>query len=148
MGTLDDEVTALPGWGAASLPSAHYSGYLSVRNAHWHYHLTECEEPALAESAPLVLFVAGGPGGSSLSAGFKGFGQLRLDERSLAGAAYEWTGVPQLLRNEYGWARVAHVLNMDGPPGVGFSFHPNPAQRMGWSDQSKAVHSAGNPARP
>ena len=134
------EVTELPGW-AGALPSRHFSGFLEVHAAQWHYHLTEAEveDPA---RAPLVLYCSGGPGGSSFSTGFRGFGQFRLDERSLAGEAYEASGIPQLQKHEYGWTTKYNVLAWECPPGVGFSFCADPAERMGWTDQKTAEHSA------
>ena len=95
----------------------------------------------LPEAAPLVLYVSGGPGGSSFQTSFRGFGQFRLDERSVVGEAFERTGIPQLIHHEYGWTKAANVLTWESPPGVGFSFCPDPADAV-WDDESVAEHSA------
>jgi carboxypeptidase C (cathepsin A) len=81
-------------------------------------------------------------GGSSFSSGFRGFGQLHLDQRGLTGPAYAATGVPQLLRNPLAWSTAANVLAWEAPPGVGFSYCPEEADRLGWTDQRTAADSA------
>ena len=113
---MADEVASLPGWDGP-LPSRHFSGHLPVHASQWHYHLTEATLPD-PTSAPLVLYCSGGPGGSSFATQFRGFGQFRLDERSLEGEEYESTGVPQLLQHEYGWTNAANVLAWECPPGA------------------------------
>jgi serine carboxypeptidase-like clade I len=61
-----DEVTSLPGWDG-SLPSKMYSGYVDVgddKSHHMHYVFIESEnEPS---NDPVILWVQGGPGGSSM----------------------------------------------------------------------------------
>lgn len=61
-----DEVIALPGWNG-SLPSKMYSGYVDVgedKSHHVHYVFIQSEnEPTLD---PVILWVQGGPGGSSM----------------------------------------------------------------------------------
>jgi hypothetical protein len=144
MSTHRDAVHALPGWDGP-LPSANYSGFIEVvrdgKAAQWHYTLSEAEAPMLPEAAPLVLYVSGGPGGSSFQTSFRGFGQFRLDERSVAGDAFDRTGIPQLIHHEYGWTKAANVLTWESPPGVGFSFCPDPADAV-WDDELVAEHSA------
>ena len=65
---------------------------------------------------------AGGPGASSLFGLFVEFGPLLLNEESLHGDAYAKTGVPQLIRNPYGWSRHANLMVVDQPAPVGFSY--------------------------
>ena len=115
-----DAVQELPGW-TGPLPSANFSGFIDVTRdgkvAKWHYTLTEAEAPVQAAQAPLVLYCSGGPGGSSFQTSFRGFGQFRLDDRSVAGDDYARTGVPQLHHHEYGWPKAANVLTWESPPG-------------------------------
>jgi hypothetical protein len=68
-----DEVKSLPGW-EGPLPSKHYSGYLDVglktgekKDIHIHYWLSESE--GSPETDPVVFWMNGGPGGSSLIGG-------------------------------------------------------------------------------
>lgn len=68
-----DKVDSLPGW-AGPLPSAQYSGYLDVplktggeKNIHIHYWLSESENDPSTD--PVVFWMNGGPGGSSLIGG-------------------------------------------------------------------------------
>ena len=142
MGAHPDAVERLPGW-EGPLPSAMFSGFIPVerdsKTAQWHYTLSEAEPPLDPSDAPLVLYVSGGPGGSSFQTSFRGFGQFRLDDRSVAAADKD--GVPQLFHHEYAWTKAANVLSWESPPGVGFSFCPDPADAV-WDDETVAVHSA------
>ena len=142
MGAHPDAVERLPGW-EGPLPSAMFSGFIPVerdgKTAQWHYTLSESEAPLDPSDAPLVLYVSGGPGGSSFQTSFRGFGQFRLDDRSVAAADKD--GVPQLFHHEYAWTKAANVLSWESPPGVGFSFCPDPADAV-WDDETVAVHSA------
>ena len=74
-----DEVTALPGWEHKPLPSRLFSGYVRLEKGHnMHYVFAESENnPA---QAPVVLWVQGGPGGSSLEGMFT---EVRLCTHSL-----------------------------------------------------------------
>lgn len=67
-------VTSLPGWNA-DLPSKHYSGYVDVSQGRMHYVFAKSENENCDHIAgrrnsdqdvPLVLWVQGGPGCSSL----------------------------------------------------------------------------------
>ena len=68
-----NEVKSLPGW-EGPLPSKHYSGYLDVglktgdtKDIHIHYWLSESE--GSPDTDPVVFWMNGGPGGSSLIGG-------------------------------------------------------------------------------
>ena len=75
-----DEVTSLPGW-SGPLPSRHWSGFLPTApgsNRSLHYYFAESEgDPA---TDPVVLWVQGGPGGSSMEGFFTEVGPFSLNE--------------------------------------------------------------------
>eukprot|EP01052_Picozoa_sp_SAG31_P026349 SAG31_NODE_2382_length_5827_cov_1.421962_4_plen_319_part_00 len=120
-----DEVTSLPGWesksGPLSLPSKHFSGYLPVGSddddRHLHYYHIEAETDP--DKAPLLLWLNGGPGSSSLFGMFTEVGQLVFNHDSLSG---NLTRAPRLYRNPESWTTVANMLFLESPVGVGWSY--------------------------
>ena len=116
-----DKVTSLPGYDG-DLPSTHYSGYLPVgeisgTKGHLHYWLIESEsDPA---NDPIVLWLNGGPGSSSLIGLLTENGQIATNDASLT---EQIDGVPQVFYNEYAWTTKANMLYLESPKGVGFSY--------------------------
>ncbi|KAM1082945.1 hypothetical protein ACFX19_021817 [Malus domestica] len=106
---LLDRITGLPGQPPVGFQQ--YSGYVTVdekKQKALFYYLAEAEiDPA---SKPLVLWLNGGPGCSSLGVGaFSENGPFR----------------PQgevLVRNEHSWNTEANMLYLETPIGVGFSY--------------------------
>eukprot|EP00658_Telonema_sp_P-2_P044757 TRINITY_DN3265_c0_g1_i4.p1 TRINITY_DN3265_c0_g1~~TRINITY_DN3265_c0_g1_i4.p1 ORF type:complete len:503 (+),score=127.77 TRINITY_DN3265_c0_g1_i4:200-1708(+) len=85
------------------------SGYLPVNGKslfHW-YH----ESTSSAETKPVVLWLNGGPGCSSLGGMFTENGPYVLDAEQ------------QISFNPYSWNKPANMLYIEQPAGVGFS-HP------------------------
>ncbi|KAK1271945.1 Serine carboxypeptidase-like 45 [Acorus gramineus] len=104
-----DEITTLPGQPQISFQQ--YSGYITVdqkRQRALFYYFVEAElEPS---SKPLVLWLNGGPGCSSLGVGaFSENGPFRPSG-------------DKLIRNENSWNREANMLYLETPAGVGFSY--------------------------
>ncbi|KAG2683640.1 hypothetical protein I3843_10G041800 [Carya illinoinensis] len=108
----DDKVVSLPGQPQVSFQQ--YAGYITVdekQQRDLFYYFVEAEtEPA---SKPLVLWLNGGPGCSSVGAGafcehgpFKPSGDI-------------------LVRNDYSWNKEANMLYLESPAGVGFSYSTN-----------------------
>ncbi|KAF8378062.1 hypothetical protein HHK36_029396 [Tetracentron sinense] len=107
--SLSDKITELPGQPQVSFQQ--FSGYVNVdkkKQRALFYYFAEAEiDPA---SKPLVLWLNGGPGCSSLGVGaFSENGPFRPSGEIL-------------VRNEYSWNREANMLYLETPIGVGFSF--------------------------
>lgn len=114
-----DQVTALPGWNKP-LPSKHYSGLLPVLNgkAYLHYWLIESENNPSTD--PLVVWLNGGPGSSSLIGLLTENGQFLTNDNSVGP-----DGNISLIYNPYSWSQVANILYVEQPKGVGFSYCVN-----------------------
>ena len=109
-GSSSDEVTQLPGW-SGDFCWKHYSGYLNASSDHqlfYWYH----EAVTDAESKPLVLWLNGGPGCSSLGGMFTELGPFVLDADL------------NVTLNPYSFNKAANIIFIEQPAGVGFS-HPN-----------------------
>ena len=137
-GAVSDKVAALPGW-AAALPSAHFSGYLPVANGEkmLHYYLQEADTDP--KNKPLVLWMNGGPGASSMIGAFTELGQLIFNRDSASTASTEGGSAPTLFRNPYSWTTSANVLYLESPAGVGYSYCVDPENKCSNTDNSSAV---------
>ena len=103
-----DLVQSLPLTDFTSLPFCMFSGTVDISaNKSIFYWLTESEQNAA--SAPLVLWFNGGPGCSSMAGMFTELGPFYPQQNG------------SLARNAFSWNRVANVLYVDSPAGVGFS---------------------------
>jgi len=107
---LADRVGYLPGWGEPHFGM--YAGYVTVNEAAGRalfYVMAEAMEQP--ESAPVLLWLNGGPGCSSLG----GF----LSE---LGPYFPQTVEGMLQSNPYSWNRQATVIFLESPAFVGFSY--------------------------
>ncbi|XLS81933.1 hypothetical protein HN51_047764 [Arachis hypogaea] len=107
-----DKVTNLPGQPPVKFQQ--YAGYITVdekQQRSLFYYFAEAQvEPA---SKPLVLWLNGGPGCSSVGAGaFVEHGPFKPSENVL-------------LKNDYSWNQEANMLYLESPAGVGFSYSAN-----------------------
>ncbi|XP_041059999.1 lysosomal protective protein isoform X3 [Carcharodon carcharias] len=104
-----DEVVYLPG--LAKQPRfKQYSGYLNTsENIHLHYWFVESQ--GHPENDPVVLWLNGGPGCSSLDGLLNEHGPflIQADGKTLH-------------YNPYSWNLIANVLYLESPAGVGFSY--------------------------
>jgi carboxypeptidase C (cathepsin A) len=119
-----DRVTSLPGFNGV-LPTTHYSGLIPVGTlsgtaGHLHYWFIESENDP--SNDPVVLWLNGGPGSSSLIGLLTENGQIMTNDDSLTNPI---DGVPQVFYNKYGWTTKANMLYLESPKGVGFSFCDN-----------------------
>uniref|UniRef100_A0A8C2WNL8 Carboxypeptidase n=1 Tax=Cyclopterus lumpus TaxID=8103 RepID=A0A8C2WNL8_CYCLU len=104
-----DEVAYLPG--LQKQPSfKQYSGYLSVADGkHLHYWFVASQKDP--SSDPVVLWLNGGPGCSSLDGLLTEHGPFLIQDD---GATLQY--------NEYSWNKIANMLYLESPAGVGFSY--------------------------
>ncbi|URE18447.1 Serine carboxypeptidase [Musa troglodytarum] len=108
-----DLVSRLPGQPEVSFQQ--YSGYVTVSESHgralfyWFFEATQD-----VEKKPLLLWLNGGPGCSSI-----GYGAVEE-----LGPFLMQKGVPELGLNEYSWnkGKQANLLFLESPFGVGFSY--------------------------
>eukprot|EP00257_Ricinus_communis_P003060 XP_002514833.2 serine carboxypeptidase-like 20 [Ricinus communis] len=114
-------VTHLPGFNG-TFPSKHYSGYVNVTvnvnsRKNLFYYFVESERDATKD--PVVLWLNGGPGCSSLDGFVYEHGPFDFEAGNQEG------DLPTLHLNQYSWSKVASVIYLDSPAGVGFSFAQN-----------------------
>ncbi|KAK4252977.1 hypothetical protein QN277_010821 [Acacia crassicarpa] len=109
-----DRITELPGQ-PKNVGFAQYSGYVTVNKESGRalfYWLTEASTNRGPKSRPLLLWLNGGPGCSSIAYGASeeiGPFRIRPDGTSL-------------YSNPYAWNKLANILFLDSPAGVGFSY--------------------------
>ncbi|KAL0833850.1 hypothetical protein Bca101_085739 [Brassica carinata] len=107
-----DKVSKLPGQNF-NVNFAHYSGFVTTNEklgrALFYWLFEAAEDPA---SKPLVLWLNGGPGCSSV-----GFG-----EAEEIGPFHINPDGKTLYLNQYSWNQAANILFLDAPVGVGFSY--------------------------
>ncbi|KAF3334449.1 serine carboxypeptidase-like 45 [Carex littledalei] len=112
-----EKITRLPGQPQVSFEQ--HSGYIEVgdnelsKKRALFYYFVEAEMDPVAK--PLVLWLNGGPGCSSLGVGaFSENGPFRPSGQNL-------------VRNEYSWNKEANMLYLETPAGVGFSYSMDPS---------------------
>jgi cathepsin A (carboxypeptidase C) len=112
---LDDAVVELPGFGVP--PSPQYSGFLDATaadpEAGVHLHYWFAATTSTNKDAPVILWLNGGPGSSSV------LGMLQENGPLLINA----TG--GLTENPHSWTKVANLVILESPSGVGYSYCAN-----------------------
>ncbi|XP_041047736.1 cathepsin A-like [Carcharodon carcharias] len=104
-----DEVLSLPGL-STTLYFRQWSGYLQASSGkHLHYWFVTSQQNPLKD--PVVLWLNGGPGCSSLDGFLSENGPLHVNDDGST-----------LYINKYSWNKVANVLYLESPVGVGFSY--------------------------
>lgn len=107
-----DEITSLPGLNF-TLNYRHYSGYLNATSGRFlHYWFVESQSSPATD--PVVLWLNGGPGCSSLDGFLSELGPLHVS----ADGKF-------LYNNPYSWNKHANVIFLEAPAGVGFSYANN-----------------------
>jgi len=105
----EDLVVDLPG--LSWKPSfKHYSGYLdTARTRHLHYWFVESSSNPRTD--PVVLWMNGGPGCSSMDGMLTEHGPFRINDDGQT-----------LDPNPFAWNQVANMIYLEAPAGVGFSY--------------------------
>ncbi|KAF6155591.1 hypothetical protein GIB67_007849 [Kingdonia uniflora] len=120
-----DKITELPGQPHVSFNQ--YSGYVTVdekKQRALFYYFVEAEIDPV--SKPLVIWLNGGPGCSSLGVGaFSENGPFRPSG-------------DVLVKNEYSWNKEANMLYLETPIGVGFSYSADSSSYMSVDDKITA----------
>ncbi|CAN1223612.1 Serine carboxypeptidase 24 [Linum grandiflorum] len=114
-----DRISSLPGQPPVTF--SQFSGYVTVNQEHGRalfYWLTEAPSSSSPASKPLLLWLNGGPGCSSVAYGAsEEIGPFRINKTSSS-----------LFLNKYSWNREylvlteANILFLESPAGVGFSY--------------------------
>ncbi|KAJ0533281.1 putative carboxypeptidase D [Helianthus annuus] len=106
-----DKILALPGQ-PEGVNLNQYSGYVTVNpnagRALFYYFV---ESPTDSSTKPLVLWLNGGPGCSSMMGAMTELGPFRINSDGKT-----------LFMNDYAWSNVANMLFLESPAGVGFSY--------------------------
>ncbi|XP_044979384.1 serine carboxypeptidase 1-like [Hordeum vulgare subsp. vulgare] len=107
-----DKITALPGQ-PEGVDFGQYGGYVTVDSHNGRalfYYFVESPDDAMAK--PLLLWLNGGPGCSSLGHGaMRELGPFRANRDGKT-----------LTVNKHAWNKVANVIFLESPAGVGFSY--------------------------
>ncbi|XP_025670731.1 serine carboxypeptidase-like 45 [Arachis hypogaea] len=106
----EDRIGMLPGQ-PENIEFEQFSGYVTVdQKKHKNLFYYFVESQTHPSSKPLVLWLNGGPGCSSLGVGaFSENGPFRPNGEFL-------------IKNEYSWNKEANMLYLETPVGVGFSY--------------------------
>lgn len=122
-----DRITELPGQ-PRNVDFSQYSGYVTVNKEAGRALFYWLVESPTAESKPLVLWLSGGPGCSSVAYGSAeevGPFRIRPDGKTL-------------FVNPYAWNNLANVLFLESPAGVGFSYSNTSSDLYTVGDQKTA----------
>ncbi|XP_022957332.1 serine carboxypeptidase-like 27 [Cucurbita moschata] len=128
-----DRITQLPGQ-PKNVDFAQYSGYVTVDKQAGRalfYWLAETPASRVPESRPLVLWLNGGPGCSSVAYGAAeeiGPFHIKPDGRTL-------------YSNPFAWNNLANLLFLESPAGVGFSYSNTTSDLYTAGDQKTAEDS-------
>ena len=113
----DHKVTNLPGLDP-TIKLTHYAGHLPIDNtgeSYLFYWLFEASDVVDASKAPLIVWLNGGPGCSSMDGLFLELGPLRLygEHRD------------KIKLNPDSWHNAANMLFIDQPVGTGLAYTTN-----------------------
>ncbi|OIW08773.1 hypothetical protein TanjilG_16354 [Lupinus angustifolius] len=123
-----DKIERLPG--QPQVKFSQYGGYVTidkVAGSAFYYYFVEAQRSK--QSLPLLLWLNGGPGCSSLAYGaMQELGPFRVNSDGKT-----------LYRNNYSWNYAANVLFLESPVGVGFSYSNRSSDYSSNGDKKTAV---------
>ncbi|XP_015071486.1 serine carboxypeptidase-like 40 [Solanum pennellii] len=123
-----DQIKKLPGQPFVKFKQ--YGGYVTVNKSAGRalfYYFVEAHENS--KSLPLLLWLNGGPGCSSLAYGaMEEIGPFRIHKDGKT-----------LYRNNYSWNQVANLLFLESPAGVGFSYSNISSEVKSNGDRNTAI---------
>ena len=129
-------VTSLPGL-PADWAGNHYAGMIDSDDKgggrlFYGFFERDEENPAGPKATPLLIWLNGGPGSSSLLGFMQEAGPLLVGQ----GGA--------LVENPWSWTKVANVFALEAPGGVGFSYceAQKTGGHCGWTDKTTAKANA------
>jgi hypothetical protein len=126
--TTKTKIETLPGLTAGSPATNHYSGFVEVdQNAGSHLFYYYVEAETSPETAPLVFWMNGGPGASSLVGLFAEVGPYILTTETVGEGGGEGGDhtTPKLMPNPYSWNKHANLLFVEFGEGIGYSYCRN-----------------------
>jgi len=109
---INDKIVSLPGL-KEELAFNQFSGYLKLGNTQKNIHYWLVESELSPETAPLVFWTNGGPGCSGLLGFMTEQGPFRPDKDG------------NLAMNPWRWNKIANMVFVEQPVGVGFSYSDN-----------------------
>ncbi|WZZ42344.1 hypothetical protein YC2023_038603 [Brassica napus] len=95
-----------------------YIGVGEAEESQFFYYFIKSERTPAED--PLLIWLTGGPGCSSISAFLLENGPLAFNTESDSG------NIPSLVSTTYSWSKVANIIYLDQPVGTGFSYSRNP----------------------
>ncbi|KAK4481655.1 hypothetical protein RD792_012562 [Penstemon davidsonii] len=124
-----DRVLKLPGQNF-NVSFAHYAGYVNVNKESGRslfYWFFEAEEDP--SSKPIILWLNGGPGCSSIAYGLaEEIGPFHIEKDGTT-----------LYLNPYSWNKAANILFLDSPVGVGYSYSNTSSDLLSNGDKRTAA---------
>ncbi|KAL3840681.1 hypothetical protein ACJIZ3_025272 [Penstemon smallii] len=124
-----DRVLKLPGQNF-NVSFAHYAGYVNVNKESGRslfYWFFEAEEDP--SSKPIILWLNGGPGCSSIAYGLaEEIGPFHIEKDGKT-----------LYLNPYSWNKAANILFLDSPVGVGYSYSNTSSDLLSNGDKRTAA---------
>ncbi|OEL21638.1 Serine carboxypeptidase-like 2 [Dichanthelium oligosanthes] len=128
------EVTEFPGF-HGEFPSKHYAGYITVgheqQKRHIYYYLATSERNPTLD--PVVIWINGGPACSGFSAFLHSIGPFKIEDSQV-----HVKDDPRVTVNPYSWTKMASLLLIDSPAGVGYSYAENEDDNI-TNDTSRVV---------